>query len=467
MIKENNLKTLKISQGREKAKTIADLKNFDDLTIQNYIMEVNLKGKDVEYERNLNPRYAHNEEDIYQGTTEEQICKKSNNNLERLVQIVSNANRDFRSYYQYIVFSDDLIKEIHQWLDRIELLGSHMKYGKVDEDIKDFKRIFPKTSKKWLVVDGNSYFSTIHQIYLVKHQYSDKKLPRDILDWSYYYALKPTKGKAYISKMLSLNEYERDIQMLQLLSLVLEKNLHSWPKEDIHLFYEKLYRILFIISYTHCIKTQETSADHIFSTMQAIRYLTLPAHKTSLFKQTKRVDYLTLNALFKENAPDETFLQATTYNIKVFRGILEGLLTKNMNHLKFDYVLDCMNEVYLSMIKYQNDSLKLLEDTTGQSARDRLTRIDSLCKEKLRCNLSLRDELINEQLPIQLFKDTLNKIVQMMIDTYNEYLSKNLKTVVSRNEVIHKKIETFYSLCQSKSMTMEQFEKSLLEVMQL
>lgn len=467
MVKDNNLKTLKISQGREKAQSIADLKDFDSLTIQNYVMEVNLKGKDVEYEKNLNPRYAHNEKDIYKGTSEEQICQKSNNNLERLVQIVNNANRDFRSYYQYIVFSDDLIKEIHQWLDRIELLGSHMKYGKVDEDIKDFKRIFPKISKKWLVVDGNSYFSTIHQIYLVKNQYSHKKLPKDIINWSYYYAAKPTKGKAYISKMLSKDEYEKDIQMLQLISLVLEKNLHSWAKEDVHLFYEKLYRILFIISYTHCIKTQETSADHIFSTMQAVRYLTLPTDKISLFKQTKRVDYLTLNALFKENVIDETILQATTYNIKVFRGVLEGLLTKNMNHLKFDYVLDCMNEVYLSMVKYQNNSLKLLEDTTGQSARDRLTRIDSLFKEKLKDNLSLRDELINEQLPIQLFKDNLDKIVQMMIETYNEYLSENLKTVISRNETIHKRIEKFYSLCQSKTMTIEQFEKTLLKVMQL
>lgn len=463
-MKEKDLRTLQISQGREKAKEIADLIGFDGVSMANYVMEVNLRGKEVEYETNLNPRYASTEAEVYKGTDEERIYNKSNNNFERLVQIVSNANRDFRSNYQYVVFHKDLVEAIQKWLDKMSLLGAHMKYGKIDKDLMEFKRIFPvPTDKDWLVIDGNSYFSTIHQIWLIKKRFSGKKLPVDMNSWAAYYALKPTKGKGYVASSLSNNEYERDIQMLQLMSLVLEKNLYSWPKEDIQLFYEKLYRMIYIISYTHNIKEGRIAANEIFSTMQAIRYLTLPTKQLSQFKQSKRIDYLAFVSLFGQDNVAETPLQTTTYNIQLFRGLVEGLLTKNANHLRFDYVMDCLNETHHAMVRYQNDSLLLLENTMGQSARDRLTRINALMKEKLKADLSLKDCLINDQLPVQEFVDKLKDLVDLMKETYEEYLAKNIESLIKNNKKMDEKILGMYQQCKIQTMSFAEFKNLVLE----
>lgn len=457
-LNENKLKALKVSQSREKAKEVAELQNFNSITIYNYTMEVNLKGKDVEYEMNFNPRYARYKKEIYNGDTKNnQICNKSNRNIARLMQIVNNANSDFVSDSQYIVFHKELVQEINKWLESLMILDSHLKYGKIKEDIEEFKKIFPDTHKKWLVIDGNSYFSTIHQIYLTEKQTIKEAESDDIKYWARFYAKKSSKGKGYIKDMLSTEPYIRDIQMLQLIALVLDKNTRSWDNEDIKIFSQRLNRLLFAIVYR---KNTVQTANNLFVTMQAVKYLVLPSMKPILYNQSKRMDFITLISLFtyEGNLVNIIPLQDTTYNIKLFRGIIEGLITKNANHLNIHYVLDCLNEVYQAMIEYQNMSLELLKNTEGQSARDRLTKIDTLCKPMLRINHSLKDAIINEQLPTQLVRRKLNILVEMMLDTYKDYLNKNVQIMIQRNPNLLKNVESIYKMGNiSQQMSMNDF----------
>ena len=455
-IKENKLKALKISQCREKAKEIANLTDFNSITIYNHVTEVHLKGKDVEYEKNLNPRYTKHQDEIYKDDSRYNlICNKANRNFARLMQIVNNANRDFIGDSQYIVFHRELIESIHSWLDSFSTFSSHLKYGKVEEDIDEFKKIFPRIDKEWLVIDGNSYFSTIHQIYITEKNIKRESETLDMKYWARFYAQKSSKGKGYIKDML-LSGYERDIQMLQLLSLVLEKNTYSWDNEDIKLFYQRLNRLLFAIVYKQGFSL---TANDLFVTMQAIKYLTLPHKKPILFQQSKRMDFMTFVSLFQhENVKHYSSLQDTTYNIKIFRNIIEGIITKNANHLNLDYVLDCLNEVFKSMVNYQNLSLELLKDTEGQSARDRLTKIDTLCKQKLRENHTLKDEIVNEQLPVYLVRIKLHELVSMMVETYKDYLSHNIQVMIQKNPNLMKNIHSIYNIGNiQQQMTIEEF----------
>lgn len=457
IIKENKLKALKISQCREKAKEIANLTDFNSMTIYNHVIEVNLKGKDVEYERNLNPRYTKHKDEIYKDDSRYNlICNKANKNFSRLMQIVNNANKDFIGDSQYIVFHKALVESIRSWLDSFLAFSSHLKYGKLEDDIVEFKKIFPSIDKEWLVIDGNSYFSTIHQIYLTERSIKKESETLDVKYWAKFYAQKSSKGKGYTKDILYPSGYERDIQMLQLLSLALEKNTYSWDNEDIKLFYQRLNRLLFAIV---CKQGFSLTANDLFVTMQAIKYLILPHKKPILFQQSKRMDFMTFVSLFKnENEDSYSQLQDTTYNIKIFRTIIEGMITKNSNHLNLDYVLDCLNEVFKAMVNYQNLSLELLKDTEGQSARDRLTKIDTLCKQKLRENHTLKDEIVNEQLPVYLVRIKLHELVSMMVETYKDYLSHNIQVMIQKNPNLMKNIHSIYNIGNiQQQMTIEEF----------
>lgn len=146
------------------------------------------------------------------------------------------------------------------------------------------------------------------------------------------------------------------------------------------------------------------------------------------------------------------------YNIKIFRTIIEGMITKNSNHLNLDYVLDCLNEVFKAMVNYQNLSLELLKDTEGQSARDRLTKIDTLCKQKLRENHTLKDEIVNEQLPVYLVRIKLHELVSMMVETYKDYLSHNIQVMIQKNPNLIKNIHSIYNIGNiQQQMTIEEF----------
>jgi len=123
-----------------------------------------------------------------------------------------------------------------------------------------------------------------------------------------------------------------------------------------------------------------------------------------------------------------------------------------------DYVLDCLNEVFKAMVNYQNLSLELLKDTEGQSARDRLTKIDTLCKQKLRENHTLKDEIVNEQLPVYLVRIKLHELVSMMVETYKDYLSHNIQVMIQKNPNLMKNIHSIYNIGNiQQQMTIEEF----------
>ena len=119
-----------------------------------------------------------------------------------------------------------------------------------------------------------------------------------------------------------------------------------------------LYRLLFAITYRN--KDKWINANDMFVYIQAIRYLTLPFDKTTTFKQTNRMNYILLTALYEKDKN----LEKTTFNIKMFRNLIEGLISKNERKEKLDYVLDGLNEVYNAMIYYQNESLHILKVLT-------------------------------------------------------------------------------------------------------
>lgn len=466
--KEADLKSFKISQSREKAKTIAYLDNFNEITIYNHVKEVHLKGNDVEYEINMNPRYAKKEKEFYDELDSRHyaICKKANGNLPRLNQIINNANKDFTGIYQYIVFSRELVEEINLWLDEMISVDRSLQYGNIIDDIYELKKIFPHIKKKWLVIDGNSFFSTIHQIYIAKQKFKNiPTLSTDIQYWAKFYKQKGAKGKAYTTEQLSQNEYERDVQMLQFMSLVLNKNMKSWSIEDIKIFNQRLHRLMFAILNKN--QMNYVSANDLFVTAQALKYLVLPSDRPVLFNQSKRIDYMTMISLFqyKGNLSQPVPLQDTTFNIKIFRKLIEGIITRNATHLSILYVFDCMNEVYKAMIDYQNLSLKLLDNIQGQSARDRLTRIDSLCKVWLNDNYQLKDDIINNQLSITELKLKLEILVNKMVCTYQDFINTNVRNAIQSNPHFMSKIKELYTLGNfDNQLSLENFSSMVLNI---
>lgn len=438
-MKKEQFKSVEIGQSRNKAMIIGYLPEFDKISIYNHVQEIKLKATDVEYQFNFNPRYVHMKESIYSGSEEEQICKKSNNNLKRLSQIINNTNKVFKTNHQFIVFHYSLIDSINKWLDDLWESTKYMKYGNLKNDVGLLHDVFHNTEKEWVVIDGNSYFSSIHQSYLARKQL--KNVPDEIKEWSKYYNVRKSLGKAYTKDMLSTQSDEYDIQMIQLIALVMEKNMSSWNQSDKIDFMKILYRLLFAITYRN--KDKWINANDMFVYIQAIRYLTLPFDKTTTFKQTNRMNYILLTALYEKDKN----LEKTTFNIKMFRNLIEGLISKNERKEKLDYVLDGLNEVYNAMIYYQNESLHILKDIDGQSARDRLTKIDSLCANGvMKYTSKCRDKIINDDIDIVQMRKKLKQMADNMIKVYQNYLNNNVTKLLHNNPKLASNISNIYKL---------------------
>ena len=438
-MKKGQFKSVEIGQSRNKAMLIGYLPDFDKVSIYNHVNEIKLKATEVEYQFNFNPRYIHMKDDIYSGSEEEQICKKSNNNLKRLSQIINNANKDFQTNHQFIVFQNSLIESINKWLDDLYDVTKNMKYGNIKNDVGLLHDVFHASEKEWLVIDGNSYFSAIHQSYLARQEFHC--IPPEVKEWSKYYNLKKSLGKAYTKDILSSKSDEYDIQMVQLIALVMEKNMTSWNQGDKMEFMKILYRLLFAIAYKN--KDKWISANDMFVYIQAVRYLTLPFDKTTTFKQTNRMNYILLTALYE----NDVNLEKTTFNIKMFRNLIEGLITKNEQKEKLDYVLDGLNEIYQAMIYYQNESLHILKDIDGQSARDRLTKIDSLCANGvMKYTSKCKDSIINNNIDIIHMRKKLKQMTNNMIKVYQDYLNSNVTKLLKKNPKLSKNISNIYKL---------------------
>lgn len=449
-MKKEQFKSVELGQSRNKAMQIGYIENFDDISIYNHCDDIKLKAVDVEYEHNFNPRYIHLKEDIYSGSEEEQICKKSNNNLKRLSQIISNDNLDFKLNYQYIVFSKSLIEEVNTWLDKLLDVTKTMKYGNIEKDVQLLHEVFHSTTKEWVVIDGNSYFSTINQCYLAKKHLKILSMPNEVLEWAKYYNLKKSLGKAYTEELLSKDDNERDIQMIQLISLVMEKNMNSWNQSDKIEFMKVMYRLLYAIAYKN--KYKWINANDMFVYIQAIRYLTLPFDKSLLFKQTNRMNYVLMTALYDSNGQ----LEKTTYNIKMFRNLIEAIITKNIEKSQLDFVLDGLAEIYKAMIHYQEKSLEILKDIDGQSARDRLTKIDSLCANGvMKYTSKCRDKIVNGDCDVKQLRKHLSQMTENMIKVYQNYLNSNVKKILTKNPQLAKNISNIYKLGQFDSKITE------------
>lgn len=441
-MKKEQFKSVEIGQSREKAMNIGYVNNFNDISIYNHVQDIKLKAVEVEYQHNFNPRYIHDKNKIYRGNEVEQILNKSNNNLKRLSQIINNCNKDFKTNHQYIVFHQSLIKNINIWIDELYLSSKNAKYGINNDDISLLHSIFNISSKEWLVIDGNSYFSSIHQSYIAEKELTI--IPKEIALWSRYYKSRKSLGKAYTDDLLSINKNEYDIQMIQLISLVMEKNMSSWSQSDKIEFMKVLYRILFSVAYKN--KSKWINANDMFLYIQAIRYLTLPFDKTTIFKQTQRMNYLLLTAMF-EQKDNKVCLEKTTYNIKMYRNLIEGIITNYLGKGEIDFVLESLQEVYNAMIRYQFESLNILKDIDGQSARDRLTKIDSLCANSvMKSTFTFRDLILNEKIDIKSMRLYLTSMTNNMIEVYQEYLSSNVKKILHNNSQIANNISNIYQL---------------------
>lgn len=470
-IRESQLKAVNVAMKREKAKENAFLGNrcFDEINIQNSIVQVALRGKDVEYEINMNPRYANKEKEYYNDklSREEKILKKSNGNMERLMQIVNNANKNFSMDFQYIVFSKELVGIIRDWLDDLSSLNNLLKYGKIHEDIEEFKRIFPNIQKEWLVIDGNSYFSTIHEIYLGKQIIKSSAKMSDIRYWAKYYAQATSKGKGYNSHQISLDGYKKDVQMLQFLSLVLEKNMNSWSETDKRLFSQRLHRLTFAIAYRECLQNQMTSLKDVCATFQALKYLVLH-HQPNQFQISKRMDYMTFISLFKYEGEleDAEPLNMTCYNIKLFRHIIEGMITRNANHLSFDYTMDCLNEIFQAETEYQNLSLRPIQGIEGIQARDRLNAITALCNDNwLLESQELKRNILSGECSVDTIHEKLQEIVKGMISVYEDFLKRNAELITKKENTLKDTINNLYTVSDMTDIvSLDEFSKSIYKV---
>lgn len=442
----------------------AAIGDFRNVTIKNKVKEINLKPIQVEYEQNINARYFRKANIFVSRSSEEAIYKKSNGNEQRVEQIVANANALFHYSHQYIVFNKELVVEINKWLDSLLKLSKKLKYGKLDDDISELRQIFPITLKEWLVIDGNSYFTTIHQIYIERNKMMKKKnynktLANPINYWSQFYKYKSSKGFAYTADILDSNEYIRDIQMLQLVTLILEKNVKSWDTGEINIFYNRLTRLVFAVTYKYF--KNEILSD-IFSIYQALKFLLLPKNafggKSPKYNSIRRIDAMTMVSLFgkTEKYLNEELLNSTTYNIPIFKDIINFLFNKRCNCMSFNYGMDCLNEIYQGMVNYQVNSIKYVPE--GFNARDRLTKANKFCnKNGTNIIEDLKNTIISSELPISEVKNNVNIAVNKMIEMYKKYVDEIIKINSKSNEQIIKSYENLYNLVKEGKLSKDDF----------
>ena len=457
-------KAIRIAEKREKAKENAFLKDFENINIKNYVTEVNLKGKMVEYEINMNPRFAKKESEYYNQelSSEEKVTKKSDGNFDRLLQIINNANENFKMDFQYIVFHKELVEDIKKWLESLKPLSGHLKYGKIDEDIVEFQKILPNIEKDWLVIDGNSYFSTIHNIYNAKNKKAYLALSDDIKYWSKYYAQLTSKGKGYTNKNISADEYYRSIQMIQLLSLVLEMNMHSWPDYDKTLYLQRLHRLTYAIVYRECKRMKYGSIKDVCSVFQAVKYLILPNGNNAEYQIAKRMDMILFLSLFEYTGNLEEYeqLNKTCFNINIFKQIMQGIITKQGNHLNYDKAMDMLNELYIAETEYQNLSLNSIKGIDSIQARDRFAKASYfLSKECLDSATQIKKDIISDNYSIVDIRNKFSLLVNNMIDDYNNFLLLNANKLKRNNTKLSNVINELYEMSHISNILKEEFVK--------
>ena len=116
------------------------------------------------------------------------------------------------------------------------------------------------------------------------------------------------------------------------------------------------------------------------------------------------------------------------------------------------------------MVKYQEDSLLLISDVEGQSARDRLTKIDRLSKDELLENKELKDKMNNNVLSLSELKETMNVMVSKMITIYKNYLNNNIRNLLKSNDNYRQKLACLYQAGNYTSISFEEFESIISEM---
>lgn len=464
--KENMLKVGAYNETLQKAKVYANLENFDEFSIYQYTVETYLRGREVEYENNFNARHMRNTE-IYDEKDEfVKICKKSNSNPTRQKDIVKNQNVDSDMDYQYIVYHKNLGKFMRDKLEEVKIKNIHMKYGKLNsKELNMLNDIFPEIAKEWLVIDGNTYFATVHQAWLAKKTDSYKDLP-EVEKLSRKFARKASKGKGYDCTLLEgKDEYEQSLQFVQLVSLVLEKNKNTWAKEEITSFEKILVKLLHIFCYHKYMSTEscKSVADY-FKTLSCTKYIILPNIGNSY--TTRKVDYITLCSLF-EDVDNEVVLETTTFNkMKMLSNIIENTIVTKNSCLHFDYAFDCINEIFIAMVNYQKHSLNIAKKMSiPVMKRDRLYNIQQLWQKENKNNSKealLYDDIVVKRLPISVIKRNLEEIVEKLVVLFVEEINNTFADNLKNNKTVQKSLGEIYN--NRTSYSYNEFFNKILEM---
>ncbi|MFR8154730.1 MAG: hypothetical protein ACLU9Y_09115 [Thomasclavelia ramosa] len=422
-----------------------------NITVKNHVEEIFLKTKEVEFEKNINARYAKNEKLNHASYNYNILYDKGNNNETRMQNLITNANKLSTLNHQYIVFDRNLVLEIREWLESIPA----RKYGDMSEDIQEIKKMFPIIDKEWLAIDGNSYFSIIKQIYLEKKKMKNHTGYHDAINsplcyWSKYYQAKRSKGYAYTISCLNSEPYYRDIQIIELISLILEKNLQTWDAGNIDIFYKRLSRLLFYVVEKN---TKKETLYKTFTRYQALKYLFLPNISTSgkcqRFTRSKRMDYYTFTALFGEQED----LNNTTYNIRLFTDVINYVLSKKLERIQYNTGKDILNLVHMMMYRYQEESKKIVPD--GFNSRDRLTKATSFCSCDDMFAKDLKETIENEDLSE--IKNASLELVEWMCNKYSNYIKNITVNLFGPTNIERDKYEKMYRDIISGVISQEEF----------
>lgn len=421
------------------------------ITVKNTVQEVMLRCCEIEFEKNVNARYAKNKNLNIQTSNQNILYQKGNANETRMQALISNANKLSSLSHQFIVFDRELVLIIRNWLENLP----ETKYGNMKQDVTEIKKMFPIIEKEWLAIDGNSYCSIVKQIYIERNKNKNNKANTPLTYWAKYYKAKQSRGFAYTAECLSSDDYQRDIQIVELIGMILEKNLKTWEPGNIDAFYKKLTRIMFYVVEKH---NKQDTLYKTFNYFQAIKYLFMPnistSGKTQRFNHSRRMDYYTFTALFGQNEE----LNNTTYNVKLFSDVINFVLSKKLERIQYNTAKDILFILHGMMYKYQEDSMKYVPE--GFSARDRLTKAVSFCKEDTMFAAKLKQAICNEELDI--IADEANALSTWMCDKYQKYIQETTASIFSVRNLERNKYETMYEDIISGKMEKEAFIKMLL-----
>lgn len=415
-----------------KAKSLVQVNNaFADFSITRKKKNASLYAEDVEYTLNANPRYVFNKNSVDASSINsltdksdraEKSCK---GNMPRTSGLIWASVDELTS--QYTAFSPELIDEIHKTMDSIASYAKEHKCFEtlhIDDVLKAFKAMLPITAdRKYLVVDGNTIWANVQNCHDILN--GRAKVPNDVIENSSVQRLafaftsnaadaNPLPGTLFDIDCLSGDAYERDVNILELLYLLIKYNGTTWGIPAKEKFTAQFYKLmLLVVSHYNKISKDTYSLENTLRSVRILFYFIsgasgninfdnivdvkmfrgLFADSMDDFAKSDEAQDVFNNKEYKVDIKDMTLLNSSFSGTAAFKDLVYSALSVNACSSKdksFERAFSNLNALYDFSVKLQVLSVK------KNSARDRISNINKILSMKKYANISNAKESLHD-----------------------------------------------------------------------